>query len=35
MGDLLKLAGAPIVDIVETPDPLQFGAARGVITIGR
>jgi hypothetical protein len=35
MGDLLTLAGAPIVDVVETPDPLQFGASRGVITLGR
>jgi len=34
-GDLLTLAGAPIVDIVETPEPLEFGAARGVIRIGR
>jgi hypothetical protein len=37
MGDLLKLAGAPIVDflVVPDPEPLRFGAARGVITIGR
>ena len=35
MGDLLTLAGAPVVDIVETPEPLDFGAARGVIRIGR
>jgi hypothetical protein len=35
MGDLLKLAGAPIVDIVEAPEPLEFGVARGVITVGR
>jgi len=35
MGDLLTLAGAPIVDVVEAPEPLEFGASRGVITIGR
>jgi hypothetical protein len=35
MGDLIKLAGAPVVDIVETPEPLRFGASRGVITLGR
>jgi len=35
MGDLIKLAGAPVVDIVETPEPLEFGAARGVIKLGR
>jgi hypothetical protein len=35
MGHLVTLSGAPVVSIVETPDPLEFGAARGVITIGR
>jgi hypothetical protein len=35
MGDLLTLAGAPIVDVIEAPEPLEFGASRGVITIGR
>jgi hypothetical protein len=35
MGDLIKLAGAPVVEIVETPEPLEFGAARGVIKLGR
>jgi hypothetical protein len=34
MGDLIKLAGAPVVDIVEVPEPLRFGASRGVITLG-
>jgi hypothetical protein len=35
MGDLLKLTAAPVNTFVEVPEPLEFGAARGVITIGR
>jgi hypothetical protein len=34
MGDLVLLAGAPVVQFVEAPEPLEFGVSRGVITLG-